>query len=176
MKTVTRCLALLALSSLALPAQADELDRADVRVIAWTRGVEAPAFRDPGGVCRVFTHDTPEAMRALGAQVKACFDGTLPENDARAAASAVLVAWHRPSVMRVNELFVQTAAQTLQASASGAGPLLRMVSGFYLQRGGRCHVVVSDRREYLPTLGHEFKHCIDGDFHDAQGRWRTLAQ
>ena len=45
---------------------------------------------------------------------------------------------------------------------------------YTLQRDGTCLVITERirREQDLGTIGHEVKHCRDGDFHDDEGRWR----
>ena len=145
-----------------------------IRQIAWTRTRDAVPFRDGRGVCHVFSADTPEAMEDLGAQVKACFDRTLPASLAPVQeARSIKVAWQLVSVALIDALFaLETAQGTPQAMASAKTAPMFSVRGFYSTDRNVCRIIVSDRPDYLRTVGHEFKHCADGRFHDERGVWR----
>ena len=56
-----------------------EANANDVQKIVWNKAADASAFRDQNGVCHTFARDTKAALHDLGQQVKACFNGTLPE-------------------------------------------------------------------------------------------------
>jgi hypothetical protein len=146
----------------------------EARQITWTRGVESAPFEDQNGVCHTFSRDTPAALQALGSQVKACFERALPVMaTASARERGVKVMWQRVAVARIDALFAESASQSVLHAAGGrkaATPFA--VRGFYVQRDDACVVVVSDHAGYLVTLGHEFKHCIDGEYHDERGVWR----
>ena len=147
---------------------------AQVESITWTRGVDLPAFRDQVGTCHTFSRDSEAAMRDLGVQVKACFEGTLPVVPTRAAgAQRVKVVWQKVTSARIDDMFNAEAAQSvLHAAGRRKAASVFSVHGFYVYRGDTCHVVVADHLEHARTLGHEFKHCVDGEFHDERGVWR----
>ena len=146
----------------------------EMQSITWTRGSELAAFRDPNGTCHTFSRDSEAAMHALGAQVKACFEGTLPVMPGNAAGGQrVKVVWQKVPSARIDDLFAADAARSaLQAASRRKTASMFGVHGFYVYRGDTCHVVVSDHLEHVRTLGHEFKHCVDGEFHDERGVWR----
>lgn len=150
---------------------------AEAQRITWTRGIELPAFRDQNGICHTFSRDNETAMHTLGQQVKACFEGALPVVPTRASVSGdVKVAWQKVSAERIDDLFSAQAAQSvLHAAGRRKTASVFSVHGFYAYRGDTCHVVVSDHAEHVRTLGHEFKHCLDGEFHDERGLWRSRA-
>ena len=152
-------------------------DDAEVQRITWTRGVELPAFRDQNGICHTFSRDNETAMHTLGQQVKACFDGTLPVVPTKASVPApVRVAWQKVPTAQIDDLFAAQAAQSvLHAAGRRKAASVFAVHGFYVYRGDTCHVVVSEHAEHVRTLGHEFKHCIDGEFHDERGLWKHRA-
>ena len=155
-----------------LPA-ANALDSANVRKITWTRDFEGAAFRDQFGVCHTFSRDNEAALRALGSQVEACFEGSLPEVVVNAPAlRSTRVLWTKAPAARVNDLYAEQAAQSVAALGARRKPaILFAVRGFYTFDSDTCHVIVSDHPDYARTLGHEFKHCVDGHFHDERGRW-----
>jgi hypothetical protein len=143
--------------------------------ITWTRGLESEAFQDQHGVCHTFSRDSELAMRGLGSQVQACFERSLPVVTTNAPAPrGVKVAWEKVPAGEIDALFAETAQPSvLHAAGRTKASAMFAVRGFYVQRGDTCHVLVSDHADYLSTLGHEFKHCVDGDFHDARGVWRS---
>jgi hypothetical protein len=149
---------------------------ADIQRIAWNRNTAGVAFRDEHGVCHAFARDTRAGLRALGDQVKACFERSLPERRVeKPEASSVKVVWNRASPDRVNDLYAQSAERKnalhmTSARRRIATPLMS-VRGFFTQAGDTCQVVVPDLPDYVGTLGHEFKHCVDGLFHDQHGEW-----
>jgi hypothetical protein len=145
--------------------------------IVWTRGIELPAFRDQDGTCHTFSRDSESAMHTLGRQVKACFEGSLPVVPTKASViGQVKVAWQKVPAARIDELFNAEAAQSaLHAAGRRRTASVFSVRGFYTYRGDTCHVVVSDHVESIRTLGHEFKHCVDGDYHDERGIWKSHA-
>ena len=114
-------------------------------------------------------------MRALGAQVKACFEGSLPQMLAeKPDAKSVKVVWNKIPRDRIDALYIETQVQSAFLATSGrrkvAAPLLA-VRGFFTYVADTCHVVVPDQSDYTGTLGHEFKHCVDGLFHNEHGEW-----
>ena len=159
----------------AVPHAAEPESR-DVQKIAWTKGHDAAAFRDQHGVCHMFSRDTKAALAGLGEQVKACFEGSLPQVRVdKPEAKSVKVAWNKMPGDRINHAYAQTMAESALIMATSArrrsAAPQASVRGFFTHIAGVCHVVVPDQPGYAGTLGHEFKHCVDGLFHDEQGRW-----
>jgi hypothetical protein len=145
----------------------------DARMVSWTRGADAQPFLDQHGVCHAFSHDHQGALRTLGTQVKACFEGTLPTVAVTApSTNAVKVTWQQVPASRIDELFAETPDNRLLNAAGRRKASVFAVNGFYEVHGDTCYVVVADREDRVSTLGHEFKHCVDGDFHDERGVWR----
>lgn len=146
------------------------------RTIAWIKEAPGAPFRDQHDVCHVYARDDRTALNALGAQIKACFERTLPRRQVEPTeVKSVRVAWKKLPPERVREAYtatVERAGALLATNAMrGTKPPLVTVRGFYTHVGAVCHVVVPDRAGYAGTLGHEFKHCLDGDFHDHYGNW-----
>jgi hypothetical protein len=123
----------------------------------------------------MFSRDTKAALNGLGEQVKACFDGSLPHAlTDKAEAKSVKVAWNKAPRDRLNDLYAQTMLHSaiIATSARRKSPAPQSaVRGFYTQVADTCHVTVPDQPGYEGTLGHEFKHCVDGLFHDEHGVW-----
>jgi hypothetical protein len=173
---ITALFIALALQGCAGTPHAPEAGHAhDVRTIAWTRGVESAPYLDASGVCHTFSRDDAPALHALGAQVQACFDGSLPlaaGGDARAPA-AVRVVREIVRPEDIDALFSRTADRSvLHAAGRRRHAALFSVRGFYEYRGDTCRIVVAARADIASTVGHEFKHCVDGEFHDERGVWR----
>ena len=167
---------LLAAQGCATTAPAVHTEGETQRVV-WTRGIELPPFRDQNGICHTFSRDNESAMHTLGQQVKACFEGTLPVVPTKASVTnPVKVTWQKVPAARIDELFNADAAKSvLHAAGRRKAASVFSVHGFYSYRGDTCQVVVSDHLEHVRTLGHEFKHCIDGEFHDERGIWKHRA-
>jgi len=71
-------------------------------------------------------------------------------------------------------VFAEATGQgTINGKGGGWGSAHRLMSvrGFFKYHGNTCHVVVPDEPGYVGTLGHEFKHCVDGYFHDNSSEW-----
>src|SRR5688500_12656316 len=91
-------------ASPASPPAADAYGR-DVFKIAWNKNIVGEAFRDEHGVCHAFAHDTRAGLQALGEQVKACFERSLPEvRVEKLEAKSVKVAWNRAAPGRLDHL------------------------------------------------------------------------
>jgi hypothetical protein len=152
-----------------------EANAGDVQKITWTKGSEADAFRDQLGVCHTFARDTKAALRGLGEQLKACFNGTLPEKLVHATeAKTVKVVWNKVPRAQMAGVYAEATGQgSIKGKGGGwkSADRLFAVRGFFINQGDQCHVVVADQPEYTSTLGHEFKHCTDGYFHDNLGEW-----
>jgi hypothetical protein len=152
-----------------------EVGAGGIQKITWSKGAETEAFRDPSGVCHTFARDTRAALQTLGNQVKACFEGALPEKAATSIpGKAVNVAWNRVPRERVAGVFAQATGQGTVAGRGGrwrSADRLFAIRGFFIYDADTCHVVVPDQPDYVGTLGHEFKHCVDGFFHDGHGDW-----
>jgi hypothetical protein len=73
---------------------------------------------------------------------------------------------------RIDELFAERTGQSVLHAAGRRKASVFAVRGFYVYRGDTCHVVVADHNDFLSTVGHEFKHCLDGEYHDERGLWR----
>ena len=173
MKYVTLLLVLAVLHGCAAAPRATEAVASDVREIKWTKGIDAEPFRDEHGVCHTFSHDHRGALSTLGAQVKACFERTLPiVAVGSSAVRGVKVTWQKVAGSRIDELFAASAQPAVFNAARRTRPAMFAVRGFYEYRGDTCNVVVSDHDDHASTLGHEFKHCVDGEFHDERGVWR----
>lgn len=175
MKWITFSIVLALLQGCAgVPSASERAAAPVVRAIAWTRGVDAEPFRDQHGVCHTFAHDRESAFRTLGAQVQACFDGRLPVVAVTApAAGAVRMTWRKVPASHIDELFSQSADASFLNAAGRRRAAVFSVNGFYEYNGDTCYVTVADRDGYAATLGHEFKHCVDGEFHDERGAWRA---
>jgi hypothetical protein len=148
----------------------------DTQRIVWAKGSDAQAFRDQHGVCHMFARDTKAAFQVLGEQVKACFNGSLPEKSESMPlpARSVKVAWNKVSRAQMPGVYADATGQgTVKGKGGGwrSADRLFAVRGFFMQAGDTCHVVVPDQADYVSTLGHEFKHCVDGYFHDNLGQW-----
>ena len=152
-----------------------EANAGDVQKIIWTKAAEASAFRDQNGVCHTFARDSKAALHDLGQQVKACFNGTLPEKLVTATeAKSVKVVWNKVPRAQMAGVYAEATGQgSIKGKGGGWKSAHRLfaVRGFFIYNADTCHVVVSDQPEYIGTLGHEFKHCVDGYFHDNMGEW-----
>jgi hypothetical protein len=152
-----------------------EAGRDDVKKIAWTKGSDAKAFRDEHGVCHMFSHDTRASLHELGEQVKACFNGSLQQKLLdRPQVKSVTTAWNRVPRAQMAGVYAQATGQgKIKGKGGGwkSADRLFAVRGFFMYRADTCHVVVPDQPDYISTLGHEFKHCVDGYFHDHHGEW-----
>lgn len=152
-----------------------EVSRGDVHKIAWTKGAEGKAFRDEHGICHTFSRDTKASLQDLGEQVKACFNGSLPEKLVKAPpVKSVKTAWNKVPRAQMATIYAQATNQgTIKGKGGGWMRTDRLfaIRGFFMYHADTCHVVVPDQPDYVSTLGHEFKHCVDGYFHDNQGEW-----
>ena len=152
-----------------------EVSDSGVQKITWTKGSEATAFRDQNGVCHTYSIDVKATLEKLGEQVKACFNGSLPMKPAAiTGVSSVNVAWNKVPRARIAGVYAEATGQgTIKGKGGGWGSAHKLfyVRGFFQYHGNTCHVVVPDGDDYVETLGHEFKHCIDGYFHDNGGEW-----
>jgi hypothetical protein len=159
--------------------QSMSVNQGEVKKIAWTKGTEAEAFRDQNGVCHTFSRDLKASLQALGNQVKACFSGALPEKLTNATqVKSVNVVWNKVPRANVAGVYAEaTGLGTVKGKGGGwtSADRLFAVRGFFMYDGSTCHVVVPDQSDYVSTLGHEFKHCVDGYFHDNQGGWHDSA-
>lgn len=120
--------------------------------VRWVRVNEIPQFEVRDGVCVIympdFRYDSPPAaddlLRGCIATGKASAKGVIP--------GTVQMHWHE----------VSTMAQVVERSTQIFGLRKRWFDGFYFKRGDICHIVTGPRG---PAVGHELKHCFDGDFH-----------
>jgi hypothetical protein len=170
--------ALLACAQVCAAFPRAESEGRDVHKIAWNKHVEGEAFRDEHGVCHAFARDTRAGLQTLGDQVKACFERALPERRVETPeAKSVKVAWNRAAPGRLDQLYAESAerknALYMTSARRRTAPPLLSVRGFFTQAGDTCHVVVPDLPDYVRTLGHESKHCVDGLFHDHHGEWNV---
>lgn len=173
MKYVTLLLVLAALGGCSVAPRAPDSAAPDVREIKWTKGIDAAPFRDQHGVCHTFSQDHQGALSMLGEQLKACFERTLPTVAVPSPAGrGVKVSRQTVSGAHIDELFAASIPPTFLNAARRTRPAIFAVRGFYEHRGDTCHVVVADHADNASTFGHEFKHCVDGEFHDERGRWR----
>lgn len=64
---------------------------------------------------------------------------------------------------------------TLLAEVSPSTPINEFLFGFATVRNGHCHIVMVDpRKSYRPEqIGHEFTHCIFGEWHPKQTKERN---
>ena len=176
MKFVTLMLLVIVAAQGCATAPADVPPASGAQQVTWTRGLDRTAFVDERGVCHTFSRDAQDGMRALGSQVQACFEGSLPVAAAlQTSARRVKIAFQKTSAARIDDLFAEHAAQSMLQAAGRRKAAVFAVRGFYAYRGDTCHVVVSDHADYLTTLGHEFKHCLDGEYHDERGVWRRAS-
>ena len=152
-----------------------QVNASDVQQITWTKGSEVAAFRDQNGVCHTYSKDTRAGLPKLGEQVKACFSGSLPQKSVVATgAKSVSVAWNKVPRAEMAGVYSEVTGQgTIKGKRAGwrSADRLFAVRGFFKYHDNTCHVVVPDQPDYIGTLGHEFKHCIDGYFHDNAGEW-----
>lgn len=152
-----------------------EAGSGNVQKIAWTKGADASAFRDQNGVCHTFARDAKVALKDLGDQVRACFDGTLPEKVVSApSVKPVKVVWNKVPRAQMAGVYAEATGQgSIKGKGGGwkSADRLFAVRGFFMYVADTCHVVVDDKAEYTGTLGHEFKHCVDGYFHNHMGEW-----
>jgi hypothetical protein len=147
----------------------------NVQKIVWTKAADASAFRDQNGVCHTFARDNKTALKDLGDQVRACFDGTLPQKPVTVSdAKSVKVVWNKVPRAQMAGVYAEATGQgSIKGKGGGwkSADRLFAVRGFFVYNADTCHVVVADQPEYTGTLGHEFKHCIDGYFHNNKGEW-----
>jgi hypothetical protein len=152
-----------------------EADAGNVQRIVWTKSTDASAFRDQNGVCHTFARDTKIALQRLGDQVRACFDRTLPQKPVSASdEKSVKVVWNKVPRAQMAGVYAEATGRGAFKGKGGgwkSADRLFAVRGFFIYNGDTCHVVVADQAEYTGTLGHEFKHCVDGYFHDNVGEW-----
>lgn len=152
-----------------------EAGSGDVQKIVWTKSADAPAFRDQNGVCHTFARDSKAALTTLGDQVRACFDGTLPAKTVtQYDAKSVKVVWNKVPRAQMAGVYAEATGQgSIKGKGGGwkSADRLFAVRGFFIYNADTCHVVVADSAEYTGTLGHEFKHCVDGYFHNNMGEW-----
>lgn len=127
--------------------------------VRWVR--ERGEAQVQNGVCVLHLADDVErSLNQAEEQVAACVKTgalLLPE---KPPAGAVRLHWHQqPSVDAVT-------LRWRQLFQVGSFPL----AGFYYHpnASGACHVVTSTAHE---ALGHEIKHCFDGEFHASGNRW-----
>lgn len=129
--------------------------------VRWVRARGAAEVR--GGVCVLaLADDTEHDLHEAEAQVLACLRSGAGTSGATSPAGAVRLHWHQ----------VDTRADVAARFDSVFPGLARPMDGFYDQPdpAGPCHVVTARVGE--PALGHEIKHCFDGHFHGALGRWK----
>lgn len=126
--------------------------------VRWIRAHGATSeVRD--GVCVLYMADTERGLEHAEDQVTHCARlGARPL--AEAPAGAVLLHWHPVH----DEQAVADLYEQVYVGTAGA-----RIVGFYLHRGGAepCHVVTTPRHF---ALGHEIKHCHDGEFHPRRGQ------
>lgn len=125
--------------------------------VRWIRAHGATSeVRD--GVCVLYMADTERGLEHAEDQIQHCAtQGARPVRGA--PAGTVLLYWHPVD----DEYAVANLYEDVYASTAGA-----RIVGFYLHRGGTepCHVVTTPRHF---ALGHEIKHCFDGEFHPRRG-------
>lgn len=154
----------------AAPMTAGETTQAQ-RVV-WTKVErnDVNPFRDTAGACHVFSKDTRDSMWALGEQLRACFNGTLPTRAASSSGVAVSMTWHRVPL----DNMPGAIAEIMGYGGRGRGwtsSNLFDITGFYKVVGGVCHVLVGPELKWTRVLGHEGLHCFVGKFHDAHETW-----
>ena len=69
-----------------------------------------------------------------------------------------IVVWHKYNSEQINA----AASEFIGHNQNASGNL----RGFYRMEKNVCHIYTSDTPEDLIVLGHEFKHCVDGKWHD----------
>lgn len=135
--------------------------------ISWHKNQEGVAFVSDGA-CHVFSADSENGFYTLGPQIRACFDRTLPKGQPKSEGSKkIQVVWNRVSEKEI----VRRHVEIYGLGGKNYARNLFYTTGFYFYAGGICHIVVPVDRSYEKTLGHEFKHCVDGRFHDRNHKW-----
>jgi hypothetical protein len=127
--------------------------------IAWARR-GGPPPRVVDGVCIVHMADQQESdLLDAERQVEACVATGGLRLDRPTPPGAVRLRWYR---------FPDVEATSRAYSELYTG-LSRRVAGFYYHGPGEpCHVATARTRR---ALGHELKHCFDGQFHRSDGSW-----
>lgn len=82
---------------------------------------------------------------------------------ASAPPNTVLVQWHK-----------MEHAQVQQVCTEGLDDGKRFIAACYKMIDKVCHIYAGDGQTKMAALGHELKHCFDGNFHDNDGNWFEL--
>ena len=73
-----------------------------------------------------------------------------------------VVQWHKTSLDDIQSICLNNNIHS---------PLLFKIRGCYRITDNVCHIYAQDGKENMAYLGHELKHCFDGLFHAADGKW-----
>jgi hypothetical protein len=127
-------------------------DQPDVEMpVRWIRVNEQPQSEVRDGVCVVYSPDDGVGgMRFAARLLRACWDTGWTDIAARGPKDIVLRWW---------SVGLLTAAERHDQVRGTANT--QHLGGFYWNAGGACNVVTG--RDL--SVGHELKHCFDGDFH-----------
>ncbi len=85
--------------------------------------------------------------------------GALPQTNDK----IVPISWHKTKSRSEAALF----CRSLKANWGPRYGNYLLAGCYYLDFSGVCHVVTADFADRLDDLGHEVKHCFDGEWHDA---------
>ena len=91
--------------------QSMAVNQSEVKKLTWTKGTDTDAFRDQNGICHTFSHDVKASLQALGTQVKACFNGSLPEKLTNAQAKTFDVAWNKVPRAHVASVYAEATGR-----------------------------------------------------------------
>jgi hypothetical protein len=113
------------------------------------------------GICHFPMMDSRWGVRNGYLNIARCFEQ---------GASKALDSPHIPGAMRI--LFVEVEAQKdlkkYLMDAYGKDAYFIDLAGFYIHRADSCTVAVWSKA--MDSLGHEIKHCFDGQFHTAESK------
>jgi hypothetical protein len=129
-----------------------------ILTVRWVRVWGVPQFEVRDGLCVVYVADAQQELTVVERLMEGCI--------ARGAGvvrapGTVQLHWHR--IPNTRQAIDERMGSLMGASYREAG-------GFYFHPDpkGPCHIVTRMQQD---RAGHELKHCFDGHFHDAQGRW-----
>lgn len=155
--------------------------------VRWLR-MAGQGFIDQDGVCNVQLVDSEKELRGFSSQLEKCRTDSVRGHVTEQMKAVEVVTLRVFKVKTTSDVenyligqygmryYKAMIRQGNQSSCqNGIGCWMEEnrnhAAGFYFQEGGWCGIVIS--KGFLWGLGHEFKHCTDGDYHYASMRWKA---
>jgi hypothetical protein len=149
--------------ALSLLAASDSITM-DVR---WVRA-PSPFSEVRDGVCVLYMGDSESGLEVGASQLEQCRNGALAL-PATVPAGAKRITFYKADAWdEFAAVFARMYGRPIYGDALRGYP-----GGFYhLEADGTCSVVYRAKAAPI-AVGHEIKHCFDGNFHDIDHKWVT---